>query len=215
MVDSEGGEPGISGPVSRFSASRGLIPLEEVELATCGAMPVGVDVSVPESNVDAGFDEAFARLAVLAYRVAQRVLVGVGDAENVAAETLARAQVRWRSVEDHAEAWVITVATRLAVREAQRASRQLDVRAGSLRDDSDGVAARVDLARALRRLSRRQRQAVALRYLADLTDTEAAVAMGCSVPSLRTHCGRGLAALKVQLGDVTGWVSDQQEGQHT
>jgi RNA polymerase sigma factor (sigma-70 family) len=191
-----------------------LIPVKEVELATCGAITVAV--SVPEPSVDAGFDEAFDRLAVLAYRVAQRVLAGAGDAENVAAEALARAQVRWRSVQDHAEAWVITVASRLAVREAQRASRrQPDVRGGSVGDDSDGVAARVDLARALRRLSRRQRQAVALRYLADLTDTEAAVAMGCSVPTLRTHCGRGLAALKEQLGEVTGWVSDQQEGQHT
>ena len=52
--------------------------------------------SVPEQlpDIQAGFDDVFERLALLAYRVARRVLVAGGDAENVAAETMARAQVR-------------------------------------------------------------------------------------------------------------------------
>ncbi len=177
-------------------------------------MRVVVNRSVPEGPlvVNAGFDESFERLAVLAYQVARRVLVRGGDAEDVAAETLARTQVRWGRVHDHAEAWVVTVATRLAVREAQRSQRQIDAPAGSVGDGTDGVVSRVDLVRALRRLPRRQRQAVVLRYLGDLTDAAAASAMGCSVSSFRTHCGRGLVALETQLRDIPDWIRDQQEG---
>ncbi len=173
------------------------------------------DTSVPEQlpDLQAGFDEVFERLALLAYRVARRVLVAGGDAENVAAETMARAQVRWGKVAAHADAWVVTVATRLAVREAGRGQRRWPaVRAELHGDSTDGVAARVDMARALGRLSRRQRQAVALRYLGDLSDAECAAAMGCSVPSFRTHCGRGLVALKEQLRDIPAWVPHDQEG---
>ena len=157
----------------------------------------GTDTGEPEAR----FDDAFERLAALAYRVAKRLLVSGGDAENVAAETLARAQHRWKAVSDHAEPWVVTVATRLAVREARRSQRGHPVHSpGPSSDRADDVAVRVDLARALRTLSRRQRQAVALKYLGDLSDADAASAMGCSVPSFRTHCSRGLAALQTQLG---------------
>jgi RNA polymerase sigma factor (sigma-70 family) len=178
-----------------------------VEVAIGGSVPERAD------GVHPSFDAAFEPLALLAYRVARRVLGGGGDAENVAAETLARAQVHWRSVHDHAEAWVVTVATRLAVREARRGQRwPPNIQSGAVGDDADAAVARVDLARALGRLSRRQRQAVALRYVGDLTDAEAAAAMGCSVPSFRTHCGRGLTALRAELGEIPNWAPDQQEG---
>jgi RNA polymerase sigma factor (sigma-70 family) len=179
-------------------------------------MRVAIGRSVTEGPPygDSGFDEGFDRLALLAYGVARRVLVAGGDAENVASETLARAQVRWGSVHDHAEAWVVTVATRLAVREARHRQQRLPAAGvNSVRDSADGVASRVDLAAALRRLSRRQRQAVAFRYLADLTDAQGAAAMGCSVPTFRTHCGRGLLALKRQLSDIPSWLPDHQEGE--
>jgi RNA polymerase sigma factor (sigma-70 family) len=168
------------------------------------------------AEVGAGFDEAFERLAALAYRVARRILVNGGDPENVAAETLARAQVRWRAVSDHAEPWVVTVASRLAVREARRVRRSPTGR-GSDRvpDRADDVIVRMDLGRALQRLSPRQRLAVALRFLGELSDRECALAMGCSVPSFRTHCSRGLAALQVQLQAIPAWASDQQEGYRT
>jgi len=174
--------------------------------------------AVPERppELAGGFDDAFERLASLAYRVARRVLDAGGDAENVAAETMARAQLRWGKVADHPDAWVITVATRLAVRDARRGRHHSPaVAVVSDGDTTESVTVRVDLARALARLSRRQRQAVALRYLGDLSDTEAAVAMGCSVPSFRTHRTRGLAALKHQLRDVPSRVPDHQEGSWT
>lgn len=175
-------------------------------------MQPAVEESVTERSV--GFDENFQHLAALAYRVSRRILASGGDAENVAAETMARAQVRWGSVGDHAEAWVVTVATRLAVREARKHRRPLPaIQAETSFDGTDGLVTQVDLSRAMRRLPRRQRQAVALRYLADFTDVQAAVAMGCSVAATRTHRARGLASLQAQLRVTPDWIPDHEEGQ--
>jgi RNA polymerase sigma factor (sigma-70 family) len=55
---------------------------------------------------------------------------------------------------------------------------------------------RIDLHRALQTLSRRQREVIVLRFLADLPEAEVARALGCSVGSVKQHASRGLAALR-------------------
>ena len=72
-----------------------------------------------------GFDEAFAGLFRLAYRVSFRVLGDKGDAEDVAQETLARTHVRWSKLADRPEGWVVTVATNLAIDRQRRRRRAL------------------------------------------------------------------------------------------
>ena len=49
--------------------------------------------------------------------------------------------------------------------------------------------------RALRQLPSRQREAVALRYYADLTEAQTAAVMGCSVGNVKSQTSRGLARL--------------------
>jgi len=63
-------------------------------------------------------------------------------------------------------------------------------------DLEDGTALRIALAAALAQLPRRQREAIALRYLSDLTEAETAQALGIGVGSVKTHTHRGLAALR-------------------
>ncbi|MGH9062770.1 MAG: sigma factor-like helix-turn-helix DNA-binding protein [Acidimicrobiales bacterium] len=58
----------------------------------------------------------------------------------------------------------------------------------------------MDLVRGLQSLSRRQRQVVVLRYLADRPAGEVAEVLGCSSGSVKTHATRGLAALRRALG---------------
>jgi RNA polymerase sigma-70 factor (sigma-E family) len=53
-----------------------------------------------------------------------------------------------------------------------------------------------DVRRALAGLSPRQRAVVVLRYFEDLTETETAAALGCSVGSVKTHHARALAHLR-------------------
>ena len=70
---------------------------------------------------------------------------------------------------------------------------------------------RVDLVRALRALPRRQREVVALRYLADRPEAEVADLLGCSAGAVKQHAHRGLAALRARLGPGTNEEDDHEE----
>jgi len=63
-----------------------------------------------------------------------------------------------------------------------------------LREDQQEVAD------AIRRLPRRQRECVVLRYWADQSDREIGVSLGLSPNSVKTHIRRGLASLEQRLG---------------
>jgi RNA polymerase sigma-70 factor (sigma-E family) len=69
----------------------------------------------------------------------------------------------------------------------------------------EGALARLErdaVVGALRRLPRRQREAVVLRFYADATEKQAAAAMGCSVGAVKAYTSRGLASLHTTLGEL-------------
>ncbi len=152
------------------------------------------------------FDEAFDDLAVIAYRVAHRLLGTRAEAEDVAQEALARAYARWWRIRTHAEPWVARVAANLAldlVRSHGRSRRApLDDRAqppaGGAPLDAAAVT-RLELARLLDGLPRRQREVLVLRYLADRSEADTARALGTSVGTVKRHAHRGLASLRATL----------------
>jgi RNA polymerase sigma factor (sigma-70 family) len=144
------------------------------------------------------FEGAFEPLRRLAYRAAYRLLGERPVAEDVAAETLARAFSRWSSVADHAEPWVVTVATNLALDAGRRRAKEPGRRL--LIDESTPEAqidTRLDLQRALAALPRRQREVVALRYLGDFSEEATAAALGIDVGTVKSHASRGLTRLRV------------------
>ena len=61
---------------------------------------------------------------------------------------------------------------------------------------------RVGLIEAIARLPRRQREAISLRYLADLSEREVAAAMHTTVGSVKQHTYRALARLRVDLAPI-------------
>jgi RNA polymerase sigma-70 factor (sigma-E family) len=71
---------------------------------------------------------------------------------------------------------------------------------GHLPDPTTGVDRRDQLVRLLVQLPVRQRTAIVLRYWEDLTETETAVVMGCSVGSVKSATSRGLQRLR-ELSD--------------
>jgi RNA polymerase sigma-70 factor (sigma-E family) len=162
---------------------------------------------MPE-RIPAGFDLAFDGLYRLAYRVAFRILGDRGDAEDVAQEALARACVRWSRLEDGPEGWVTRVASNLAIDRYRRRRRQTPAMTGPVGIVDPHLGERGDLVVALRRLPRRQREAVVLRYLADLSEAQVAVEMGCSVGAVKSHGSRGLTSLRRHLSEARGKDGD-------
>lgn len=187
---SRGSGTGASGRAAKFPA-----PVNECR---------GCDVEECDGREQAvrveSFDGAFTRLYAASYAVAFRLLGERAEAEDVAQEALARTFVRWSRVEPFATAWACRVAFNLAI---DRTRRRRPLSGSAVPDQAtvDGHAEeRMDLQRALRTLPRRQREVVALRYLADQSEAVVAAALGISVGSAKTHASRGLTALRAQLG---------------
>jgi RNA polymerase sigma-70 factor (sigma-E family) len=148
------------------------------------------------------YDERFDALATLSYQVAYRMVGSREDARDIAQEVMARAYARWPKVRDKAGGWVAKVTTNLALDHLRRRSRIAPAAVDASRDDAALVAERSDLVAALRRLPRRQRDVVVLRYLADLPEAEVASTLGCSTGTVKQHAHRGLATLRTSL-DLT------------
>jgi RNA polymerase sigma-70 factor (sigma-E family) len=177
----------------------------------CGGFhggPVGEERRLTPSGTPDGFDLAFPGLYALAYRVAYRILGDRGDAEDVAQDTLARAAVRWSRLQDRPEGWITRVASNLAIDRYRRRKRPVTPLTGPVGIVDPYLGERGDLVRALRRLPRRQREAVVLRYLADLSEGQVALEMGCSVGAVKSHGARGLSSLRRQLSEMKGTDGD-------
>jgi RNA polymerase sigma-70 factor (sigma-E family) len=149
----------------------------------------------------ATFEERFAVLAALGYKVAYRLTGDRAESEDLAQEALARAYLRWRKVAAYDEAWVARVTTNLAIGRWRKHGHVVVSGSGEQAFAVPGAAGadpldRIELVRVLRSLPRRQREAVALRYLADLPEAEVAEVLGCSVGAVKQHTHRGLAALR-------------------
>lgn len=144
-------------------------------------------------DFDLVFRRLFPRAALLAYRI-------VGDrdqAEDIAAEACARALARWGRVGrlGHREAWIMRVASNLAL-DAVKRKKQTPPTVAPTSDVADSVALRIAVAGALSRLPRRQREVIVLRYFVGLPDGEVAGALGIAEGTVRTHARRGLGALR-------------------
>lgn len=147
-----------------------------------------------EPTAPAAFEDAYDACFRVAYQSAFRVVANRGDAEDIAQESLVRAYARWDRVAAYAEPWITRVATNLALDAVRRRGRRRWLRDRNA--EPSVVDLRVDLARAIAALPARQREAVALRYIADLAEADVAHLMGCSVGTVKQHASRGLAALR-------------------
>jgi RNA polymerase sigma factor (sigma-70 family) len=159
---------------------------------------------------DPSFDDAFDDLYAVAERVARRV-AGPSNAEDVAAEVMGRTFARWPRVRalPYRQAWVARVAFNesLDAYRRERRHRTQPSTSPASRDLADDLAVRLALNEALERLPRRQREVVALRYLADLTEADTASLLGLTVGTVKQHARRALQALRERLGTdpAFGW----------
>jgi RNA polymerase sigma-70 factor (ECF subfamily) len=162
---------------------------------------------VPHPVRDEEFQRFYERMHERALRTARRL---VGDrvvAEDIAAEALARAYARWKSVRSHPnpDAWLLRVVGNLSIDHMRRAGRRAEItieeRAAVDRPDNE-AALRVDLARAVHKLSGRQQEVVVMRYLIDLSEDEVASSLGMSNGSVKTHLSRATHRLRDHMGEL-------------
>ena len=129
-----------------------------------------------------------------------------GLAEDLAQTALARAYASWPRVRraGDPDAYVRKIMLN-AGRSWFRKRRVAESLAGRVPDRGSGGPAgreddRVALMAALRELPCGQREVVLLRYWMDMTETEVAAALGCSVGNVKSQASRALAKLRVSAG---------------
>ncbi|NHC45331.1 sigma-70 family RNA polymerase sigma factor [Motilibacter aurantiacus] len=130
----------------------------------------------------------------------------VAEAEDAVAEAYARAWQRWPRVRacDSPEAWVRTVASRLAVSSWRKSVNRWRAHAASrpVQEELPGLdPSHVALVDALRRLPEKQRRAVVLHHLVGLPVTEVAAEMGSPDGTVKAWLARGRTALAAHLAD--------------
>jgi predicted RNA polymerase sigma factor len=99
-------------------------------------------------------------------------------AQDLAAEALTRTYDHWRKLRslEYRDAWVLRVVTNLAI--DSYAKRRVPFAHAVPLGIEDAAVLRITLAQALRALPARQRDAVVLRYLVDLSEADTAEALG-------------------------------------
>ena len=152
-----------------------------------------------ETGAAAEFDGLYAQSGD---RIVRQMVLLTGDlaeAEDVTQEAFERAWLRWSTVRacESPEAWVRTVARRLAVSRWRRIKNSTAawMRRGTPPSLPELNADHIGLLVALRALPPAQRVAIVLQHLADLPVSQVAEETGASVGAVKQHLFRGRAAL--------------------
>ncbi|WP_194900033.1 SigE family RNA polymerase sigma factor [Catenulispora pinisilvae] len=157
------------------------------------------------------------------YAASNRRLLGhvyamVGDlaeAEDALQEAYARAWQRWGRVAayEDPEAWVRTVAFRIAVSSWRRTANRLRAhRRGARPDVQPGTSPdHLALVAALREIPADQRRAIVLHHLAGLTVDEIALETGAPTGTVKSRLARGRRAL---AGHVSEYADENEEAEN-
>lgn len=153
----------------------------------------------------ASFDDFVVAHGESLLRTAYLVALDDGDAEDLVQECLLKLAQRWKQVSkmDQPLAYARQVLVNLAVRSSKKRSRrraELDtelVEGGAMSEALELLGVREELLGAMRQLTPRQRTVLVLRYFHDLSETQIAEMLGCSVGTVRSTTSRSLAQLRL------------------
>jgi RNA polymerase sigma-70 factor (sigma-E family) len=160
-------------------------------------------------------DEEFQRFVIGRWpRLMRTAFLLTGEqhaAEDLVQTTLEQVYVAWRRVgaADEPEAYVRRVMINAHARKHRRRLKEFlapkddSGLTHELPDHGDRIAQADDrsaLLTALGQLPPRQREAVVLRYWEDLSESQAAEAMGCSVGAVKSNAAKGIAKLRAIPG---------------
>lgn len=154
--------------------------------------------------MDAATEASFAAFARVRWRDLVRAAIFLGasahEAEDLAQQTLIRCYRSWDRVQqaDNTEAYVYRMLLN-QLRDARRTrwwrGRVDHEHDESVADSSDQLATADAIARAVADLSKAQREVVVLRYFVQLTEAQAAEALGIAPGTVKSRLSRALARL--------------------
>jgi len=132
------------------------------------------------------------------------VAVSVADrdlAEELVGEAFTRAWTAWAKLRRHAApaAWVVRVALNTRVSWWRRRRREVPLAHHDAARDDLALSLDRDVTAALRCLSQRQREVVALRLLLDFDTETTARALGIAPGTVTAHLARAMSVLRVQI----------------
>jgi RNA polymerase sigma-70 factor, ECF subfamily len=146
------------------------------------------------------FDEFYEEQQRPLLRLCYLATLDAEAAADAAQEALTRAWQHWDRIGGtQPDAWLRTVALNLCRSRWRRLGREARLRRARIEVAAEDRVRDVDLLDALRKLPRRQREAVVLHHLEDLSVDDCAAAMGVSAGSVKQHLTRGRAALAATL----------------
>jgi len=142
-------------------------------------------------------------------RVGRALVLAGADrdlARDATQEAFTRALRRWRKVRemDRPDGWVYVVAMnqlRDHWRRTERRKERAPGRNDGALDNTGALATRLSVREAIALLPPRQRQAVVLRYLADLSIADVADAMGCAPGTVKATLHQAMQTMRVELDD--------------
>jgi RNA polymerase sigma-70 factor, ECF subfamily len=155
-------------------------------------------------NRHPGFDEFFDEHYVVVVNALTLATGSRSLGEEAAQEGFARAFRAWPRVREMGRpvGWVYTVALNVVRKTARRRAREAEFAVAlPVVDTTASVATRVALRDAVLALPQRQREAVVLRYFADLSIDDTAAAMRCAPGTVKSTVAAALRALRIEFDE--------------
>jgi RNA polymerase sigma-70 factor (ECF subfamily) len=148
-------------------------------------------------KVDPKFVELYDSEHERVFKVTLALCRDRGLAEDATQEAFARALERWPRLRDRpwAGGWVM----RISLNVARRALRHRATLIRHREDEDPGGASATELWQVVGLLPKRQREAVVLHYVVDLSVSDVAAAMGCREGTVKAHLAQARATLRNHL----------------
>jgi RNA polymerase sigma-70 factor (sigma-E family) len=149
----------------------------------------------------AGFEEFVAERSGRLLRTAYLLTHDWARAEDLLQTALARAWLAWGRIQTHPDPYVRKIIVNTYASwwrrrwNSEDPTDRLPVQIAV--DGYRTVDERDALWRALRRLPKRQRAVIVLRYFEDLSEVEIAAALGCAVGTVKSQASKALAKLRI------------------
>ena len=171
------------------------------------AAPTAPGAARPGRSADWAVAELYSRHYRGLVRLAVMLVHDVAAAEDVVQDTFVAMHDGWPRLrdEDSALAYLrqaVLNRSRSLLRHRAVADKHADKPSPDMPSAEYGALVQLErsaVIAALGKLTSRQREAIVLRYYADLSEAEIAAAMGISCGAVKSHTARGIAALRAHL----------------